>query len=153
MENTPWGNGCPIMGLGNPRVELVDELSQVPWPRLCVAMLIPEERPIMPTQNRGHGTPSWDAKRCLRFDYLIITKEALSPSGTGHFGNELEKKFGPLPPSMERVLSSRNAGSRVWSRSLRAYPRRRRRRSICPISAVARLECAPSAAYPLSPRR
>jgi hypothetical protein len=54
---------------------------------------------------------------------------------------------------MERVLSSRFAGSRVRSRSLRAYPRRRRRRSICPISAVARLECAPSAAYPLSPRR
>src|SRR5438094_6151135 len=54
---------------------------------------------------------------------------------------------------MERVLSSLFAGSRVWSRSLRAYPRRRRRRSICPISAVARLECAPSAAYPLSPRR
>ena len=54
---------------------------------------------------------------------------------------------------MERVLSSLFAGSRVWSRSLRAYPRRRRRRSICPISAVARLGCTPSAAYPLSPRR
>ena len=54
---------------------------------------------------------------------------------------------------METVLSSRLAGARECGGSLRAYPRRRRRRSICPISAVARLECAPSAAYPLSPRR
>ena len=54
---------------------------------------------------------------------------------------------------METVLSSRLAGARECGGSLRAFPRRRRRRSICPISAVARLECAPSAAYPLSPRR
>lgn len=56
-------------------------------------------------------------------------------------------------PSMEGVLSSRFAGAKVCGGSLRAHPRRRRRRSICPISAGTRLGCAPSAAYPLSPRR
>src|SRR5438105_12021662 len=50
-------------------------------------------------------------------------------------------------PSMERGLSSLFAGSRVWRRSLRAYPRRRRRRSICTISAVDRLGWTPSTAY------
>jgi hypothetical protein len=54
---------------------------------------------------------------------------------------------------MESVLSSRYAGAKVRGGSLRAYPRRRRRRSICPISAGTRPGSAPSAAYPLSPRR
>ena len=76
-------------------------------------------------------------------------------------GFDIENRFFRVMPgrcetkvaSMETVLSSRLAGARECGGSLRAFPRRRRRRSICPISAVARLECAPSAAYPLSPRR
>ena len=87
-------------------------------------------------------------RKGARTQGLLATLPARPPE---HGGSS--PRCDPRPPSMERVLSSLFAGSRVWSRSLRAYPRRRRRRSICPISAVARLGCTPSAAYPLSPRR